>query len=197
MQTNTTTSQKWPRSLNLSAIIPPGGPLRLWGPAMRVAPWRWWRRVRPCSPLLPALLCLSVLAPFAPPAAAQTTTTFVKNTGQTSLANTVGSLASDRSQAFTTGSNAAGYKLTSVKIKFKTIVQTGSHNRITVAIYSDSSGSPGSSVGTLTVPTLPNPTDSTVPSGTPSPPAMLTTDSPGDGSSSLTTTVTADAAPSV
>ncbi|MYF36847.1 MAG: hypothetical protein F4226_08755 [Synechococcus sp. SB0678_bin_12] len=53
---------------------------------------------------------------------------------------------------FTTGDNAAGYKLTSVKLKFRSIIQTGTAERITVAIYSDSTGSPGTEVGTLTNP---------------------------------------------
>ena len=105
--------------------------------------------------LLPALLSLSVLAPFTLPAAAQTVTTFVKNLGQETKSNapTFHNLTRDSAQAFTTGDNAVGYKLTSVKLKFRYIVQTGTADRITVAIHADSSGKPGTKVGTLTNPT--------------------------------------------
>ncbi|MDE0647146.1 MAG: hypothetical protein OXI08_03650, partial [Cyanobacteria bacterium MAG IRC4_bin_6] len=134
---------------------------------MRVVPWRRWGRLlssRPeasCSsstvrfrlgsPLLPLLLSLPLVAGPASEARAQTT--FVKNTGQTTASNFL-QFTWDSAQAFTTGNNAAGYKLTSAKIKFASIGQASDLNQVTVAIHADSSGSPGSSVGTLTASTI-------------------------------------------
>ncbi len=56
----------------------------------------------------------------------------------------------DQAQAFTTGDNTAGYTLTSVEIDIYGATDFGS---VTVSINSDSSGSPGASLGTLTNPT--------------------------------------------
>ena len=84
----------------------------------------------------------------AAPAAAQTTITLVSNTGQTD--GTTGSLASfDQAQAFTTGAHAAGYKLTGVDIQFSGVTSGAS---FAVSIWTDASGSPGTSVGNLTSP---------------------------------------------
>ncbi|MYJ24101.1 MAG: hypothetical protein F4080_00805, partial [Holophagales bacterium] len=104
--------------------------------------------------LLSALLCLPLLAPFAPNAAAQTATAFVSNLGQTASSTDFVSLSTDVAQSFTTGSHATGYKLTSVDVEFDTILQAGTHSTFTVAIHEDSSGSPGTQVGTLTVPSI-------------------------------------------
>ena len=92
-----------------------------------------------------------MLAPFAPPAAAQTGQALVSNLGQASSTTTV-SLNHDFAQAFRTGPHATGYKLTSVDLSFDTLLQAGSHSTFTVAIHEDSSNRPGARVGTLTVP---------------------------------------------
>ena len=82
------------------------------------------------------------------PAAAQTVVTLISNTGQTN--SDVGSLAAyDHAQAFTTGANAAGYTITGVDIQFGDYTGTDSY---TVSIWTEVSGSPGSSVNSLTSP---------------------------------------------
>ena len=56
----------------------------------------------------------------------------------------------DHAQAFTTGPNSTGYKLTSVEIELVTLLNsTASYN---VRIYTNSSGAPGTSIGSLTKP---------------------------------------------
>ena len=62
-----------------------------------------------------ALVALAVLA-FPPPAAAQSTTTFVSNTNQGFLRNH--QTERDRAQRFTTGSHANGYDLSGVRLMF-------------------------------------------------------------------------------
>ena len=80
----------------------------------------------------------------------------VKNTGQNSD-GTARSLTSDtaqRAQAFTTGANAAGYRLTSMGLVFDTVANTataGSH--LTITLNADTSGEPGDALCTLTDPT--------------------------------------------
>ena len=112
------------------------------------------RRLRPV--LAAALLCLPLLALFAPPAAAQDPQVLVSNVGQDGVGNAdLHKLNRDGAQAFTTGSHATGYKLTSVYLDFDTVSQAGTHSTFTVAIHEDSSGSPGTQVGTLTVPSIP------------------------------------------
>ncbi len=112
--------------------------------------------------LVAALLFLPLLAPFAPYAAAQTATAFVSNLGQTTSATVTARLDQDSAQAFTTGGNPTGYKLTGVELKFDTILQAGTHSTLTVAIHEDSSGSPGTQVGTLTVPSISTGSDQTI-----------------------------------
>ncbi len=108
-----------------------------------------------------ALLCLPLLAPFALPAAAQTATAFVSNLGQTTI-STEAELNDDAAQDFTTGRHASGYKLTGVDMEFGTVSQAGTHSTFTVAIHEDSSGSPGTLVGTLTVPSISTGSDQTI-----------------------------------
>ena len=108
-----------------------------------------------------ALLCLPLLAPFALPAAAQTATAFVSNLGQTTI-STEAQLNDDAAQDFTTGHHASGYKLTGVDMEFGTVSQAGTHSTFTVAIHEDSSGSPGTLVGTLTVPSISTGSDQTI-----------------------------------
>ena len=91
-----------------------------------------------------ALAVLAVLATLAPePAAAQTVTTFLSNTGQS--ANT--STNTVRATAFTTGTGT--YTLSSVAIYSP--IQSTSPTPV-VQIYRDSSGNPGTLVATMTNP---------------------------------------------
>ena len=104
------------------------------------------RRVpRAPIPVAFALAVLAVLATVAPePAAAQTVTTFISNTGQTS--NT----ASDavRATAFTTGTGT--YTLSSVGIFIPSSLVVGTP---AVKIYGDTGGSPGTTLlATMTNP---------------------------------------------
>ena len=71
--------------------------------------------------------------------------TLVSNTGQREDAESFFNF--DAAQAFTTGSNAGGYKLTSVKVPYPTAPPASSH---TISIHaSNSSNRPGASLGTL------------------------------------------------
>ena len=80
--------------------------------------------------------------------AQQATQTFVANTGQAD--GGTGGLENDYAQAFTTG--AAGYSLRSVEVEFSAIASTFSSSYLTASIYTESGGSPASSLGTLTNP---------------------------------------------
>ncbi len=72
----------------------------------------------------------------------------VSSIGQSQDANTA--FSTDNAQAFTTGSDAGGYTLTSVNIQFTAV---GSSPSYTVSIHNDASGHPGATVvGTLTKP---------------------------------------------
>ena len=98
----------------------------------------------PRFPVAFALAVLAVLATVAPePAPAQTVTTFISNTGQTT---NYGS-ASVRATAFTTGTGT--YTLSSVGIVVAT--QAGSPTPA-VKIYGDSGGNPGTLLATMTNP---------------------------------------------
>ena len=109
-------------------------------------------RLRPgLRPVLAAaLLALPLLAGLPTGAEAQTTQTFVSNTGQADGANA--NLSSDLAQAFTTGTNSAGYSLRSVDVEFAVIDSGFNSSDLTASIHTDSSGSPGSSLGSLTNP---------------------------------------------
>ncbi len=93
---------------------------------------------------------LFALTPAQPAGAQQATQTFVANTGQAD--GTDAFLGNDYAQAFTTGSNAAGYSLRSVDVEFAVIDSTFSSSSLTASIHADSGGSPGNSLGTLTNP---------------------------------------------
>ncbi len=97
-----------------------------------------------------ALLAVVFAATPAEQANAQTPQTFVANTGQADGA--AASLSNDYAHAFTTGSNPGGYSLTSVAVEFASIHSGFSSSSLTASIHTDSSGSPGSSLGTLTKP---------------------------------------------
>ena len=79
----------------------------------------------------------------------QTSTTLVSNTGQANATNF--SFTVDRALPFTTGSNAAGYTLTRIDMNMRA---TSGQPSFSVNITEDSSGLPGSSLGTLKNPTL-------------------------------------------
>ena len=77
----------------------------------------------------------------------------VSNTGRSS--DTTGSFDTDYAQAFTTGSNAAGYRLTAADLDITVAQPTGvlsAPAAYAVHIYSDASNSPGISLGSLRKP---------------------------------------------
>ena len=101
--------------------------------------------------LATTLALLAILgALFLPDRAqAQTATALVSNIGQTSRSSNVNPLDQDNAVQFTTGGNTGGYNLDSVELKvadYENVV-------VTVSLYSDSSGVPGSSIFTFTNPT--------------------------------------------
>ena len=88
-------------------------------------------------------------------AQAQSTITFVSNIGQTAESSglIVGSLSSfqfSRAQQFTTGDNADGYTLSELVVNISASASSTDVPR--VSIYSDASGSPATSLYTLTNP---------------------------------------------
>ena len=125
----------------LRSFTPP--PPRIsWGFSLMRRPWT--------ALLALALLAVVFAATPAEQANAQTPQTFVANTGQADGAAT--SLSNDYAHAFTTGSNPGGYSLTSVAVEFASIHSGFSSSSLTASIHTDSSGSPGNSLGTLTKP---------------------------------------------
>ena len=111
------------------------------------------RRVpRAPIPVAVALAVLAVLATVAPePAAAQTATTFISNTGQTDVGtNAVASSSTPRAQQFTTGSNAGGYTLSTVVVN----IRAGSTDTPAFALHQSTTASgvevPGTKVVDLT-----------------------------------------------
>ena len=77
--------------------------------------------------------------------------TLISNLGQSSAGS--GNFTNDQAQAFTTGSNSGGYSLTKVVINS----HLGLGADFTVSVHENDSGAPGTSLGTLTNPTLPFP----------------------------------------
>ncbi|MDE0067221.1 MAG: hypothetical protein OXN44_10170, partial [Acidimicrobiaceae bacterium] len=75
---------------------------------------------------------------------------FVSNQGQHKTA--FSGLLSDNAQAFTTGSNSAGYSLRSVDALFGSVASGFDSSQLTAGVYSDSGGSPGSLEGALANP---------------------------------------------
>ena len=124
-----------------SECLPGGAGRRPALPPFRIPAVRFARRGAAAC-----LLGLALLLGFAAPAQAQTSVTLVSNTGQS--ADGASTFAVARAQAFTTGSNTQGYKLTSVTFPILGNVSTGTTVRI------ESSGTdnkPGGSLGTLTL----------------------------------------------
>ena len=80
----------------------------------------------------------------------------ISNLGQ---ADDLGSgLNFDQAQAFTTGGNGGGYTLTSADAIIHLNSDSTLSSKLTATIQSDSSGSPGTVVGTLTTPAIPTTT---------------------------------------
>ena len=75
--------------------------------------------------------------------------TLISNLGQSSQGG--GDFSNDQAQAFTTGSNSGGYSLTKVVLHSRLGVAAD----FTVSVHENDSGAPGTSLGTLTNPTLP------------------------------------------
>ena len=118
---------------------PPASPVRSLRAPRATGAWR----AAAC-----ALAAAFVLLLGAGAAQAQTAVKLVSNTGQSSVFS---GLNADYAQAFTTGSNDAGYagyKLTRVDLRMRD--GGGTTPVYTVSIHSDSSNSPGTSLGTLT-----------------------------------------------
>ena len=75
--------------------------------------------------------------------------TLISNLGQSSQDG--GNFSNDQAQAFTTGSNSGGYSLT--KVVIDSLLSLAAD--FTVSVHENDSGAPGTSLGTLTKPTLP------------------------------------------
>ena len=75
--------------------------------------------------------------------------TLISNLGK--FRNDGGNFTNDQAQAFTTGSNSGGYSLTKVVIASS----LNASANFTVSVHENDSGAPGTSLGTLTNPTLP------------------------------------------
>ena len=90
----------------------------------------------------------------------------VSNVGQTAAGNANVTASQSQGQGFTTGSDSGGYTLGSVELAVSSF--SGTASDITVSIYSESSGNPGTVVHTLTTPaSISTPvTTFTAPSGT-------------------------------
>ena len=90
----------------------------------------------------------------------------VSNVGQTATGNANVTASQSQGQGFTTGSDSGGYTLGSVELAVSSF--SGAASDITVSIYSESSGDPGTVVHTLTTPaSISTPvTTFTAPSGT-------------------------------
>ena len=125
-----------PASSSLSSRSP--RPTARPAPALRAAAW-----LLAAALVLPGALLLSAGA-----AQAQSSVKLVGNTGQASGVRTT--LARDSAQAFTTGGDPVGYRLTGVDIRVRHTA--GNIPPYTVSIRRDSSGSPGTILGTLTNP---------------------------------------------
>ncbi|WP_419840451.1 choice-of-anchor R domain-containing protein [Candidatus Poriferisodalis sp.] len=87
-------------------------------------------------------------------AGAQTPTpsVLVSNVGQSTGGGSLNFGTSDAAQAFSTGSNASGYTLSSVDVRFGGLSQTDAASRLRVTVNADAGGFPGAVVGTLTFP---------------------------------------------
>ena len=108
---------------------------------------------RPAATFLAFLLLAAALVLSGSPQQAQAQTTpqtLVSNLGQ--IADGFGGMGNDHAQAFTSGDNAMGYTVTSVDIQFRDLQNTQFYSNSEVTIRSDSGGSPGTVLATLTDP---------------------------------------------
>ena len=103
------------------------------------------------NPAVPSFDAITVRNDSTGSGTTPTVTGLVSNTGKTESASQAG-LVLDYAQGFTTGSNAAGYKLTRVRTGLDTVAHDHSSAGVSLSIWSDSSGLPGSKLGTLTKP---------------------------------------------
>ena len=125
-----------------------GLPRRLSSPG-RPSPRPASRAVRARCLAAAFAITLAGLTALAVPAQAQTEITLVSTIGQDNAGDT-GQFTNDHAQAFTTGTDTAGYTLTGVDIHL--FIAGSQRAGLTVTINNDSSGSPGTSLGTLTNP---------------------------------------------
>ena len=104
--------------------------------------------------LLAVTVALGAALLPAVPAEAQTATTLVKNTGQTVVgSSSLGQTQPKRAQAFTTGSSADGYRLTSIGVEFDSITGLSTLGSwLTVTVNRVSGSDPGDVVCTLAHP---------------------------------------------
>ena len=94
---------------------------------------------------------IALVAVFALPGGIAQAETVVSNIGQSTVTpRAIVSSTQSQAQAFTTGSAAGGYELESVDLEVLNFVGTTSH--ISVSIYSEASGEPGSEVHALSNP---------------------------------------------
>ena len=129
------------------------------GNSLEAAPTK--RTALTAARLLALLAVLAALALAAAlsgvlPVQGQTPTVLVSNTGQTatSFNATLNNAEQKRAQGFTTGSEAAGYELSSIGFRFKNVAETAAASKLTATLTEESSGNPGSDLCTLTNPTI-------------------------------------------
>ena len=128
----------------VNAFYPPPPPRISWGFSLMRRPWT-------------ALLALALLAAFVTLSteqadAQQASQTLTSNIGQAHSNADFDAITHDNAQAFTTGSAARGYTLTSVDVVFRTISDASLASKLAVTINEDSGGEPGTVLGTLTNP---------------------------------------------
>ena len=119
---------------------------------------RFWRNgPRAPARVLRGLAAAALLAAaglVAAPHQALAQTAFVSNTGQPpqGTGGGIGSTGTARAQQFTTGPQAGGYTLTSVAVRFRNAVSTGSHVSVTINSVDEDGDPDDSALHTLTSP---------------------------------------------
>ena len=102
------------------------------------------------------MFTLLLLAGLSSGAGAQTEQVLIGNIDQSAGAAWASIDSEQRAQAFTTGGNAGGYTLTSVEVAYWA-ASSAAQSRLSVTVRSaNNSGQPGTSLGTLSTPTVPN-----------------------------------------
>ena len=129
---------------------PAPGPARSVPAGGRVALLRWARPGRVAAGLLTVVAALLLVAGAAH---AQTSARLVSNIDVTGTGSGSSLRAKDIAQAFTTGSDDDGYKLTSVRVRLTPYTTGSTPPTLSVGIYSSSASNlPDSLLGTLTGP---------------------------------------------